>query len=175
MIEKYLEITPQIATDAYIAPTASIIGKVTVGTDSSVWPSSVLRGDVNNIEVGARTNIQDGSILHVTHDGPFTPGGQALVIGDDVTIGHKVILHACTINNLCLVGMGSIVLDKVVLEEEVMIGAGSLVPQGKTLKSGYLYLGSPARQVRKLTDSELEFLKYSAQHYVRLKNHYLPI
>jgi carbonic anhydrase/acetyltransferase-like protein (isoleucine patch superfamily) len=133
----------------------------------------VVRGDVNSIEIGARTSIQDGSVLHVSHDGPYKVGGRNLVIGSDVTVGHRVVLHACTIGNACLVGMGSIVLDDVVTEDFVMIGAGCVVSPGKLLKSGGLYVGSPARRMRELTTREVEFLTYSAAHYVKVKEEYL--
>jgi carbonic anhydrase/acetyltransferase-like protein (isoleucine patch superfamily) len=157
----------------YVDPAATVIGKVTLGDDVSIWPGAVLRGDVNSIEVGARSNVQDGAVLHVTHDSRYKPGGRNLVVGADVTIGHKAMLHACTIGNACLVGMGSIILDDVVTEDFVMIGAGALVPTGRQLKRGGLYVGSPARRVRELTEQELEFLLYSAANYIELKNDYL--
>jgi carbonic anhydrase/acetyltransferase-like protein (isoleucine patch superfamily) len=128
---------------------------------------------VNTIHIGARSNVQDGSVLHVTHDGPYAPGGRELILGADVTVGHRVILHACTIGNACLIGMGSIVLDNVVTEDLVMIGAGSVVTPGKKLESGNLYVGSPARRVRELKPAEVEFLTYSAAHYVKVKDEYL--
>ena len=147
-----------------------IIGDVRIGENSSVWPLTVIRGDVNRITIGADTNIQDGSVLHVSHQGPYNEQGGALNIGDQVTVGHKAILHACTIHNECLIGMGSTVMDDAIIEPQVILGAGSLVPGGKVLQSGYLWLGNPVKRVRPLTDSEKEFLSYSAQHYVRLKN-----
>lgn len=164
--------TPTIAASAYVDEQAVVIGDVELGEDVSVWPMTVIRGDVNRIRIGARSNIQDGSVLHVTHDSEHAPGGYPLEIGEGVTVGHKVILHACTIGNYCLVGMGSTVLDGAVLEDKVMLGANSLVSPGKRLVSGYLYLGSPAQQVRKLKDSEMAWLEYSAAHYVVLKNRY---
>lgn len=164
--------TPKIAASAFIDEMAVVIGDVEIGEDASVWPTSVVRGDVNAIRIGAKTNIQDGSVLHVTHDSEYAPGGFPLVIGEGVTVGHKVILHACTIGDYCLVGMGSTVLDGAVLEDKVMLGANSLVSPGKVLESGYLYLGSPATKARKLKDSELAWLEYSAAHYVVLKNRY---
>lgn len=154
-------------------PAAVVIGKVTIGDDSSVWPTAVVRGDVHSIQIGSRTSIQDGSVLHVTHDGPYAPGGRALIIGSDVTVGHRVTLHACTIGNACLIGMGAILLDNVVTEDFVMIGAGSLVPPGKELKTGGLYVGSPVKRVRDLTEKEIAFLTYSAAHYVKVKDEYL--
>lgn len=164
--------SPKIAASAFIDDMAVVIGDVEIGEEVSVWPTTVIRGDVNSIRIGARTNIQDGSVLHVTHDSEHAPGGFPLKIGEGVTVGHKVILHACTIGDYCLVGMGSTVLDGAVLEEKVMLGANSLVSPGKVLESGYLYLGSPAQKVRKLKDSELAWLEYSAAHYVVLKNRY---
>jgi carbonic anhydrase/acetyltransferase-like protein (isoleucine patch superfamily) len=172
-ISAYRGIHPALGARVYIDPSAVVIGQVTIGDDTSIWPTAVARGDVNTISIGARTSIQDGSVLHVTHDGIYRPGGRALIIGDDVTVGHRVVLHACTIGNKCLVGMGSIVLDDVVTEELVMIGAGSIVTPGKKLDSGGLYVGSPARRVRELKATEIEFLSYSAAHYVKLKDEYL--
>jgi len=175
MIRPYLDRKPTLGADVYIDEAARVIGDVTLGDHASVWPMAVLRGDVNAIRIGARTNVQDGSVLHVTHDGPYSPGGAPLVIGDDVTIGHGVILHACTIGNRCLVGMGALVLDKVVVEDEVFIAAGAVVPPGKRLVSGFLYRGNPAQQARPLTDTEKAQLQYSAEHYVRVKNNYLKM
>ena len=152
---------------------AQVLGDVTLGEDASVWPLTVLRGDVNRISIGARTNVQDNCCLHVTHDGPYTPGGVALVIGEEVTVGHAVTLHACTIGDRCLIGMGAIVLDRAVLEDECFIAAGAIVSPGKRLKGGWLYRGSPAQPVRELTEAERDNLRYSAAHYVRLKNKYL--
>ena len=169
----YRTASPALGARVYIDPSAVVIGRVAIGDDSSIWPTAVVRGDVNSIEIGARTSIQDGSVLHVTHDGPYSPGGRALIIGSDVTVGHRVVLHACTIGDACLVGMGSIVLDNVVTEDLVMIGAGSVVAPGKRLERGGLYVGSPARRVRELTLREIEFLGYSAAHYVKLKDEYL--
>lgn len=173
MIRSYRGLLPRLHERVYIDEAARVIGDVELGEDCSVWPFAVLRGDVNRIRIGARSNIQDGSILHVTHDGPYTPGGVPLLIGEEVTIGHGVILHACTIGDRCLIGMGARILDKAVLEDEVFVAAGSIVAPGKRLESGYLYRGSPAVQARPLTESERANLKYSAEHYVRVKNHYL--
>lgn len=171
-IRKFEKHTPKIAESAYIDEQALVIGHVEIGDDVSVWPNTVIRGDVNSIHIGAKSNIQDGSVLHVTHDSEYAPGGYPLKIGEGVTVGHKVILHACTIGDYCLVGMGSTVLDGAVLEDKVMLGANSLVSPGKVLESGYLYLGSPAQKVRQLKDSEMAWLEYSAAHYVVLKNRY---
>lgn len=172
-ISPYLNASPTLGARVYVAPSAEVIGNVTIGNDSSIWPMAVVRGDVNSIHIGARSSIQDGSVLHVTHDGPYRPGGRALIVGDDVTVGHRAVLHACTVGNACLVGMGSLVLDDVVVEDFVMIGAGALVPPGKRLESRGLYVGSPARRVRDLKQSEIDFLTYSAAHYVKVKNNYL--
>jgi len=161
---------PDIHASVYIDEQALVVGEVSIGEDSSVWPMSVVRGDVNSIEIGERTNIQDGSVLHVTHGSEYAEGGMPLVIGSDVTVGHKVILHACQVEDGCLIGMGATVLDGALIRAGSMVGAGALVPPGKVLESGYLYLGSPVKQVRELTEKEKRFLQYSAAHYVRLKN-----
>lgn len=174
-IQAYQGITPQLGSEVYIHPSASVIGDVQLGEHVSVWPGTVIRGDVNHIRIGACTNVQDLSVLHVSHKSSWEPSGAPLIIGNNVTIGHKVILHGCTLEDECLIGMGSIVMDKVIVQKHVLVGAGSLVPEGKVLESGYLYLGSPARKVRKLTEKELAHFMYSAQHYIRLKNNYLGI
>lgn len=161
---------PQIHPTAFIDSTAVVIGAVEIGEESSVWPLCVIRGDVQRISIGARTSIQDGSIVHVTHDSRFCPGGQPTHIGNDVTVGHKTVLHACTVEDYCLIGMGAIIMDQAVVQARVLLGAGSVVPPGKVLASGYLYVGSPVKQIRRLHDRELEFLEYSAQNYQRLKN-----
>ena len=172
-VQQFQGISPTIGADCYIHPAASVIGDVQLGRDVSIWPGAVLRGDVNFIRVGDNSNIQDLSTLHVTHRRPDDPEGAPLIIGANVTVGHNVVLHGCTIGDECLIGIGSIILDRAVLEARVMVGAGSLVAPGKVLQSGYLYLGRPARQVRALTAEELEHFRYSADHYVRLKNQYL--
>lgn len=159
---------PIIPSSAYIDESAVVIGNVTLGEHSSIWPFAVVRGDINHIKIGARSNIQDGTIVHVTHAGPFNPQGFATDIGDDVTVGHQVVLHGCTIQNEVLVGIGSRILDGAVVESQVYIGAGSLVPPGKVLESGYLWLGSPVQKIRKLTQKELDFLAYSAKYYANL-------
>jgi len=175
-IRKFESHYPEIHKTAYIDETALVSGEVEIGEESSVWPMTVIRGDVNFIKIGKRTNIQDGSVLHVTHAPNehskkigATQTAYALIIGDDVTIGHKALLHACEIQDRVLVGMGAIVMDGTVVEEETMIAAGSVVPPRKTLESGYLWVGNPARKVRELTDKEKKYLSYSAEHYVRLK------
>jgi len=171
-IRDYRGVSPVLGARVYIDDTALVIGRVTLGDDASVWPFAVVRGDVNYIEIGARTNIQDGCVLHVVHDGPYVPGGLPLRVGDDVTVGHKAVLHAATIGNRCLVGMGAVVLDGAVVEDEVMIAAGALVPPGKHLAARGLYVGNPARRVRELTSRDLEQLLYGAAHYVKVKDHY---
>lgn len=173
MIRAFEGITPRLGDGAWVDEAALVSGDVELGDDASVWPMAVVRGDVNAIRIGARTNIQDGSVLHVTHDGPFSPGGAALTLGEDITVGHGVILHACTIGDRCLIGMGAVVMDKAVLEAGVYLAAGTLVPPGKRLAGGYLYRGSPAEQARELSEREIEFLSYSAAHYVRLKNRHV--
>ncbi len=172
-IRSFNNTAPTLGDRVYIDPCALLIGDVTVGADSSVWPFAVARGDMHSIRIGERSSIQDNAVLHITHAGPFNPDGFPLTIGDDVTVGHSACLHGCTIGNRVLVGIGATVLDGVVVEDEVIIGAGTLVPPGKRLESGYLYVGSPAKQSRPLKDSEKAFFKYSAANYVKLKDQYL--
>lgn len=172
-IRSYLQHSPIIGENTYVDENAVIIGQVTIGADSSVWPFATIRGDMHRIQIGDRTSIQDGSVLHITHAGEFNPTGFPLSIGSDVTIGHKVILHGCTIRDACLIGMGSIVMDGSVIESNVILGAGSLVPPGKKLDSGYLWVGSPCVKKRPLTSAEIDFIRYSAKTYVNLKNTYL--
>lgn len=173
MIEAFNEQCPTLGERVFIHATGLVIGQVVLGNDSSVWPGAIIRGDVHRIHVGSRTNVQDQSILHVTHSSCYCPAGHDVRIGDDVTIGHRVTCHGCEIGDRVLLGMGSLVLDGAVIKSDVMLGAGSLVAPGKILNSGYLYLGTPAKPIRKLSESELEFLTYSAQHYVKLKDAYL--
>lgn len=163
---------PRIDKTAFVDDTAVVIGRIVIGADSSVWPTCVLRGDLFEIRIGERTNIQDGSILHTTSKSEFSPGF-GLEIGDDVTVGHGAMLHACTIGNACLIGMRATVLDGAVVEDGAMVGAGALVPPGKRVKGGRLWLGSPAKCARELTDKEKEFLLFSAQHYVEVKNEHV--
>jgi carbonic anhydrase/acetyltransferase-like protein (isoleucine patch superfamily) len=172
-IRAFEDSTPVLGAHVYVDPSAAVIGRVTIGDDASIWPMAVARGDVNTITIGPGSNIQDGSVLHVTQPNEAHPNGLALNIGAQVTVGHGVILHACTIEDLVLVGMGATVMDGAVVRTRAMIGAGSLVPPGKVLESGFLYLGTPARQIRRLTDAELAWLEASAQHYIELKNRYL--
>ncbi|WP_252272246.1 gamma carbonic anhydrase family protein [Pseudomonas subflava] len=172
-IRTYQGTTPQLGPRAFVDASAVVIGDVELGEDASVWPMAVVRGDMHRIRIGKRTSVQDGSVLHITHAGPFNPDGYPLLIGDEVTIAHNVTLHGCTLGNRILVGMGSIVMDGAVVEDEVVIGAGSLVPPGKVLESGYLYVGSPVKQARALTDKERAFFAYSAANYVKLKDLHL--
>ncbi|MDQ1833582.1 gamma carbonic anhydrase family protein [Massilia scottii] len=172
-LSSYLDTHPRLGGHIYVHASAQVIGDVNLGDDSSVWCNAVVRGDVNHIVVGRCSNIQDFVMCHVSHKNANKPLGSPLIIGDYVTIGHNTILHGCTIGDECLIGMGAIVMDDAVISARVMVGAGSLVPPGKVLESGYLYVGRPVRKVRALTDAELAFLKYSAEHYVRVKNNYL--
>lgn len=172
-IRKYQNHIPLLAKGAFVDQSAVVIGDVEIGADSSVWPLTVIRGDMHRIRIGARTSVQDACVLHITHAGPFNPDGFPLLIGDEVTIAHKVMLHGCSIGNRVLIGMSSIVMDGAVVEDEVIIGAGSLVPPGKRLESGFLYVGSPVKQVRALTDKERAFFSYSAGNYVKLKDQHL--
>lgn len=163
---------PRIAEGVYVDDTALVIGDVTIGRDASLWPMVVARGDINRITIGARTNVQDGSVLHVSHAGPFNPEGAALTVGEDVTVGHRVTLHGCTIGDRCLIGMGATVLDRAVVAPQVMVGAGALVTGGQVLDPGFLYVGQPARRARRLTERELAYLDYVAAHYVELARRY---
>lgn len=168
-VRAFKGVTPSIASSAYVDEQSAVIGDVMIGEESSIWPMAVIRGDVNHIRIGDLTNIQDGSVLHVTHAHPAAPkGGYPLVIGNEVTVGHNVTLHGCTIGDRCLIGMGSTVLDGARLEEGVLLGAGSLVPPNKVLQGGFLWLGNPAKQIRPLSDEEREWFSYSARHYAKL-------
>ncbi|HNV83340.1 MAG TPA: gamma carbonic anhydrase family protein [Arenimonas sp.] len=173
-IRAFQGISPIIGEGTYVDEAATVIGDVVLGDDVSIWPGTVVRGDVNYIRIGSRTNVQDGTIIHVTHDGPYgKPGGFATVIGEDVTIGHAAVIHACVIEDACLIGMGATILDGAIIRKNGFVGAGAVVPPGKTVESGELWLGNPAKCVRKLGEKEIEQLYYSAQHYVRLKDKYL--
>jgi len=172
-IRPYKGILPTIGARAYIDEAAAVIGDVVVGEDTSIWPMCSVRGDVNIIRIGRRTNIQDGSILHGTHEYEGLPGGWGVSVGDDVTIGHQCIIHGCSVESNCLIGMGSEILDGAILRAGVFLGAGSLVTEGKELEGGYLWMGRPAKRVRPLTTEEQAWFKYSAKHYVDLKNDYL--
>ena len=172
-IRPYRDWSPQFDQSVFIDPSAQVIGRTTIGSDSSIWPLVAVRGDVNFIQIGARTNVQDNSVLHVARPTDNNPEGFALIIGDEVTVGHGAILHACTIGDRCLIGMGATVMDGATLGADSILAAGSLVPPGKTLAGGYLYRGSPAKQARPLSEEEITFLKASAENYVQLKNEYL--
>jgi carbonic anhydrase/acetyltransferase-like protein (isoleucine patch superfamily) len=171
-LRPYRNVHPTVAASAYVDASAVVIGDVEIGEDSSIWPMCVVRGDVNSIRIGARTSIQDGTVVHVTHRHVARPQGHATIVGSDVTVGHKVILHGCTIEDRCLIGMGSMLLDGAVLRSGVLLGAGSLVTEGKELEGGYLWLGQPARRVRALTEEETARFEYLARHYVKLKDDY---
>jgi len=172
-IRPYQGKIPKLDSGVFIDDSAVVIGDVEIGKDSSVWPCTVIRGDMHFIRIGSGTSIQDGSVLHITHASDYNPAGHPLIIGDQVTVGHSVCLHGCTIGNRVLVGIGSSVLDGAIVEDEVVIGAGSLVPPGKRLESGFLYMGSPVKQIRPLKESEKSFFNYSATNYINLKNSYL--
>ena len=172
-IRPWKGITPTLGERVYVDPASLVLGDVTLGDDSSVWPMAVVRGDMHRIRIGARVSVQDGSVLHITHASDFNPGGFPLTIGDDVTIGHKAILHGATLGSRILVGMGAIVMDGAVVEDEVIIAAGAVVTPGKRLESGYVYAGNPARALRPLKQKERDFFPYTAGNYVRLKDDYL--
>ncbi|HEX19321.1 MAG TPA: gamma carbonic anhydrase family protein [Acidiferrobacteraceae bacterium] len=172
-IRNYKDISPTIDGTAYIDDAGLVIGDVVIGADCSVWPFAVLRGDINKIRVGNRSNIQDGTVVHVTHPYSEHPQGFAVHIGDDVTIGHNVTVHGCTIHDRCLIGIGSTILDGAIIHADVFLAAGSLVPEGRELESGYLWMGAPVKIKRELSEKEMKWFDYSAQHYVSLKNDYL--
>lgn len=172
-IRSYKNSTPKLGQQVFVDPSAVVIGDVELGDNSSVWPCAVIRGDMHRIRIGSRTSVQDGAVLHITHAGQFNEEGWPLIIGDEVTIGHSVNLHGCTIGNRILIGIGSTILDGAVIEDEVVIGAGSLVPPGKVLESGYMYMGSPCKQIRPLKENEKAFFSYSANNYVALKDEFL--
>lgn len=169
-IRHFNTLTPKIHLSAFVDDTALVIGDATLDEDSSVWPMCVIRADINSVHIGKRSNIQDGTVIHVTHAGKYNPDGYQTRVGNDVTVGHRCILHGCTIDDRCLIGMDVCLMDGVTVESNVIVGAGSLVTPGKVLTSGYLWLGSPARRVRRLSDEELAFLSYSAKYYADLKN-----
>ena len=172
-IRSHRGILPQLGQGVYVDPAATVIGDVRLGDHVSVWPGAVIRGDMHRIVVGARSNVQDNAVLHITHASDFNPEGWPLTIGEDVVIGHRAVLHGCTLGNRILVGNGAIVNDGAVIEDEVIIGAGCMVPPGKTLKTGYVYVGNPCKQLRALSDSEKQFFTYSPANYVKLKDQYL--
>lgn len=166
MIYEFLNRSPKFDESVFIAPSADIIGDVSIGRESSVWFNVTIRGDVNRISIGDRTNVQDNVCIHVMNQtGPTE-------IGNNVTIGHSAVVHGCTVRDRVLIGMNAVILDEAVIETDVMIAAGTLVPPGKTLESGYLYMGSPARKARKLTDAEIKFIEKSAQNYIKYARAY---
>lgn len=173
VLRPFKQLFPQLGERVMVDASSVVVGDVSLADDVSIWPLVAIRGDVNKVVIGKRSNIQDGCVLHVTHKSSANPQGYPLIVGEDVTVGHKAMLHGCTIGNRVLVGMGSILLDGVIVEDDVMIGAGSLVAPGKRLESGYLYLGSPAKQVRSLTEQEIAGLLYSSNNYVGWKDDYL--
>ncbi|RLA09083.1 MAG: gamma carbonic anhydrase family protein [Gammaproteobacteria bacterium] len=164
-------IKPIIHKTAMVLPSAVLIGDCKIDENSSIWANTTLRADLGKISVGKNSNIQDGSTLHMSHQSDYSNATDCIV-GDYVTVGHNVILHGCTIKDESLIGMGSIILDGAIVEKNTMVGAGSLVPNNKILESGFLYLGSPAKKIRKLTAKEISFFRYSAEHYVKLSASY---
>ncbi|MED5603155.1 MAG: gamma carbonic anhydrase family protein [Alloalcanivorax venustensis] len=172
-IRSFQNKVPSQGERVFVDPASTVIGEVTLGDDSSVWPGAVVRGDMHHIVIGARTSVQDNAVLHITHDSAFNPGGFPLTLGDDVTVGHQAMLHGCTIGDRVMIGMQTMIMDGAVVESDVMLAAGSLVSPGKRLASGWLYRGRPARAVRELTAKEIEFLPYVAGNYVKLKDQYL--
>jgi carbonic anhydrase/acetyltransferase-like protein (isoleucine patch superfamily) len=177
LIMSYRGKHPRIAPDAFVAPTAVIIGDVEIGARASVWFGCVLRGDVNSIRVGAETNIQDGTIVHCNHMpagvDPSTPGYRT-TIGAGITIGHMAMIHACTLEDGCFVGMRAAVIDGAVVESRAMVAAGAMVTPGKRVKQGELWAGSPAKLMRSLSEKEMAGFAYSAEHYCRLAASYRP-
>lgn len=171
-IRKYKSYSPKIADTAWVDQSAVVIGQCELGEDAGIWPNATLRGDVNLIKIGDRSNIQDGAVVHTTHESAMTEGSITLV-GNDVTVGHNAVLHGCTLEDECLIGMGAVILDHAIVQKHVLVGANSLVPPGKTLESGYLYVGNPVKKLRELSEEEKAFFKYSAQHYVALKNDFI--
>lgn len=169
IIRSYKSAQPKIDDSVFIAETAAITGDVVIGADSGVWYGVVIRGDVNYIRIGQRTNIQDGAVIHCASR---ENGDIPTIVGDDCTIGHQALLHACTVGNRVLIGMQSCVMDGAVIEDEAIVAAGALVTPGKRVPSGQLWAGRPAKFVRELTAEERKHLSWSAQHYVRLAGEY---
>ena len=173
MIRCFENQEPKIAETAFVDEMALVIGDVTIGERCSVWPMAVIRGDINKVVIGKRCSIQDGTVIHVNHVGPFNPEGDTTTLGDDITVGHRALLHGCHIGDRCLIGMAAVIMDRAIVESDVFIAGGSLVTPRTVLKSGYLYMGAPARQVRKLTKQEKEKMLYSAEYYVELGQRHL--
>ena len=172
-LRPFLDKHPSLGQRVYIDPACTVIGEVELGDDVSVWSGTVIRGDVNHIRIGARTNVQDGTVIHVSHDSPYNKGGYPTLVGEGVTIGHGCIIHACSIGDYCLIGMGACILDGAVIEANAFIAAGAVIGPGKRVRSGELWAGNPARLMRQLSEKDIEGLRYSADHYVRLKDQYL--
>ena len=174
MIHDYKEMTPRIGEHSWIAPSADVIGDVEIGDECSIWFGAIVRGDVHFIKIGDRTNIQDLSMVHVTHYKKHRKigDGNPTIIGNDVTVGHRVMLHGCTIEDACLIGMSATILDGAVIGKESIVGAGSLVTKNKVFPPRSLIMGSPAKVVRELTDEEVKELYASAARYVKFKNDY---
>lgn len=172
-VRSFKGMAPKLGKGVLVDHSAVVIGDVSIGDDSSVWPNTVIRGDMHTITIGKRCSIQDGSVLHITHASDYNPGGYPLTLGDEVTVGHMAMLHGCTIGSQVLIGMQAMVMDGAVIEDKVVLGAGSLVPPGKTLESGYMYVGRPAKKARPLTDKELSYFSYTAGNYVKLKNEHI--
>lgn len=172
-IRSYQGMTPKTGERVFVDPTAVVIGDVELADDVSVWPLTVIRGDMHRIRIGARTSVQDSAVLHITHASDFNPGGWPLLIGEDVTIAHQAMLHGCSIGNRVLIGMKAMVMDGAVIEDEVIIAAGSVVPPGKRCESGFVYMGSPAKQQRPISEKERAFFRYTAANYVKLKDKHL--
>ena len=172
-VRRYQGIEPKLGERVFVDPSAVVIGDVELGDDVSVWPLTVIRGDMHRIRIGARTSVQDGAVLHITHASDYNPGGWPLLIGEDVTIAHQAMLHGCTIGNRVLIGMKAMVMDGAVVEDEVIIAAGSVVPPGKHCESGFVYMGSPAKQQRPISEKERSFFRYTAANYVKLKDKHL--
>ncbi|MBL6933888.1 MAG: gamma carbonic anhydrase family protein [Alphaproteobacteria bacterium] len=159
--------SPEIAGDVYIAPGAAVIGDVVIGEGSSIWFNTVVRGDFNEVRIGRRSNIQDGVVIHVASY------GSGSYIGDDVTVGHNAVIHACTIGSRCLIGMNSTILDGAVVEDGALVAAGALVPPGKTVAAGELWAGNPAKSIRAVSDAEAEFIQDSALRYCKFAKEYM--
>lgn len=172
-IRSHKGIRPQLDESVFVDPSAVIIGDVVMGRDSSVWPYAIVRGDMHRIRIGERVSVQDGSVLHITHASAYNPDGFPLTIGNDVTIGHQATLHGCTIHDRVLIGMKAMVMDGAVVESDVILGAGAVVPPGKVLASGHVYVGSPAKALRPVTDKERSYFTYTAANYAKLKDIYL--
>jgi carbonic anhydrase/acetyltransferase-like protein (isoleucine patch superfamily) len=172
-IRSFHGFTPELPPTAYVDPAAHVIGHVHLGADASIWPAAVVRADMHPIRIGERTNVQDGALLHVTHDSQYTLGGFALTIGSDVTIGHGAVLHGCTVQDACLIGMHATIMDGTLVKRHALVGAGAVVTQGRVVGEGELWLGNPARCVRLLSSDEIQQIYYAARQYVKLKSQYL--